>query len=332
MIGLRSLVYALSIAALSLTATAARATGLSVSTTTASQLGTVIAAPTGDTVFTIDASTGSVTRASGNGVRTTAGGTRSLVTIACGTDSTCSSEKVYVRVGNVGVTVNRGGALDNFTMAMNSGSKSSGPTGSNPVSFVLNPLGKNGTASFYVGMDATISGDDSGKSSGISASTFYVFVGFTNPPSSGSFGGVVDSVVYRPLSLSESGALNFGKVIRPGSGTGNVDVDADQGAYHLTGISVVPTSTPSRLVYSVTGEGARSIAISVPQSFALARTGGGASLTVTTSSNAGGTATLSGSSGSAGAYTFGVGGSLNVANTTPLGVYTGTVVISVSYN
>jgi hypothetical protein len=332
MAGPRSLVFAVSVLALSLAATAARANGLSVSTITPIELGTVIAAPTGATVFSIDESTGTVTRISGSGVRTTSGSTRSLVTIACGTDSTCGNDKVYVRVGSVGVNVNRGGDLTNFTMAMHSGKKSSGPSGSNPVSFVLDPIGKNDTASFYVGMDFPITGDDSGKSSGVSASSFYVYVGFSNPPSSGSFGGVADAVVYRPLSLSESGALNFGKVIRPASGTGNVAVDADQGAYHLTGIGVVPSSVPSRLVYNVAGEGARSISISIPATFALARTGGGASLTVTTSSNAGGAATLSGSSGSAGTYSFGVGGSINVSNTTALGVYTGTVAISVAYN
>jgi hypothetical protein len=329
MTGPRLLFYAASVGALSLAATSAWATGLTVTSITPLELGTVIAAPTSPTVFSVS-NTGTVTRASGTGVRTTSGIARSLVTITCGTDSTCT-DKVYVKVGNVGVYINRGSTLSNFNMSMSSGSLSAGPTGASPISFTLNALGKNGSASFYVGMDFPILGDDSGKSSGISSSSFYVYVGFSPSPSSGSLGGVADAVVYRPLSLSQSGQLNFGTIIRPSSGTGDVDVDADNGAYHLSGISVLPSSVPSRPLYTISGEGGRSVSISIPNSFAITRAAGG-SLTVTTSSNAGGTETLSGSSGSVGSYSFGVGGSVNVSNTTLTGVYTGTFTVSVSYN
>lgn len=303
--------------------------GPSVSSIGSLALGNVVAATSGVTVFFVDETSGNVSVTSGSGVRTTSGSARALVTLACGTDSKCSTNNVAVKVGSINLTTGRGQALSNLDIQINSGALSgSTPSRGNPINFTLQPIGRNGTASFYVGGNVPIAGDDSGLATGSATAAFYVYVAYAGTtPSSGSTGGLATATVTRGLGLSSSGTLNFGTLIKPTSGTGTADVDPDQGAYHNTNIIATPSSTPSRVVFTATGQPSTAISVNVPHDFYIS-TPGGAKLDVTLSSNAGSSETLN----SAGSYTFGVGGSINVSSTTLSGVYSGAFVVSVCYN
>lgn len=314
-------------------ATMAHAADVTVPTITTMDIGNVISAPSGVTVFRV-APTGGVGVISGQGIRTSTGSVLSLVTLQCDSSDSCKNNNVKVRVGSIPVTVGRAGPLSNFTMAMNTGSLVAGTlTGTNPIDFTVRSLGKNGTASFYVGADFPIGGNDSAGASGVAGTSYYVYVSFSGAPSQGSTGGTAAALVTRALGLTGTGALNFGWIVRPpvGGATGNVAIDSDNDGLagrHLSGLFAFNTPIPSRVVMTATGDPGRSICISIPHSIPVTLSGASDTLTVTMSSNAGSTETLN----SSGSYSFGIGGSINVSPTTPTGLYTGTFTVSVAYN
>lgn len=314
-------------------ASAAHATtnGLSVTVTTPANVGNVTAANSGNTVFRIEETNGSVSVVSGSGIRTGSGSARALVTISCDSLSSCDSSNVRVRVGPIAAYINRGRGITNFTAAMSTASYVSGTlSASNPLDFTIGHIGKNNSVSFWVGMDFPIAGDDSGSASGVSSSSFYAYAAFgSSTPTSGSNGGYASATVTQGLALTSSGALNFGTLIRPTSGSGTAVIGADDGNYYNSNIFALPRSgAPSRVLFSATGEPSKAISISIPAHFDLVRSGGGSTLDVAVSSNAGSSGTLN----SSGTYTFGVGGSINVSTSTLTGVYTGSFVVSVAYN
>jgi hypothetical protein len=296
-------------------------------------IGAVISAPTGVTVFRA-APGGGVTVFSGGGIRTASGSVLALVTIKCDTDTTCVNDDIKVSVGPIAAVTGRAGALTNFTIAMHTGLMSGSTSGTSPVTFTIKKLGSNGTASFYVGADFPIGGNDSSGASGAAATGYYAYVA-TSPstPTVGSTGGTATAVVTRALGLTGTGALNFGWIAAPTAtgATGNVAIDADNDGLagrHLTNLYGFATPVPSRVVMTASGDPGRQISISIPTSIVLTRSGGSDTLQVTMSSNAGSTANLN----TAGIYSFGIGGSMNVSHTTPTGLYNGTFLVSVAYN
>jgi hypothetical protein len=294
-------------------------------------LGNVVSAPTGDTVFTVAASTGNVTRLSGTGVRLTTGTTRATVTIACGNQNACNSTNVAVRIGSVGTPTGRAGALTAFTVSAGTATIVTAPSGSNPINLTLGPIGRSLTKTIFVGANFPINGDNSGKATGNAASGFFVFVAPAGTtPTAGSTAGSAIARVYRPISASLTSNLSFGRIVRPAAGTGTVTVNATTGARTLTVGTGLNTPSATRAVYSVTGEGGQAFSISVPATFGMTATGG--SLTVTTSTTASGSQVLSSALGSAGTYSFGVGGSFPLASTTVTGAYSGTFNVTVQYN
>lgn len=302
--------------------------GVSVGFNNTPLLGSVIADADQTTVFRIDDATGLVSVVSGQGVRTSTNSARALVTLSCGSSSSCSSQDVTVKVGPISGTLGRGLALTNFSATMNTAQLRTGSlSGANPLTFRIKPIGKSNSVNFYLGMDFPIAADNSGKPSGISTSNFYVYADFgTSTPNDGSTGTAL-ATVSRALGLSSSGTLNFGKLLRPLTGTGTAVVDSDQGQYHNNNIISLPGSTPSRVVFTAVGDPNKTISISIPHDFPLKRSTG-ETLTVTVSSNAGSSGNLNNS----GSYTFGVGGSINVSTTTLTGVYNGSFAVSISYN
>ena len=320
---------------LTLTAQAAGAQTFSVSSISAStpNLGSVVSAVAGDTVFTISASSGSVTRASGLGVRIGSTTTRALVTVACGNQGPCNNTSARIRIGNVGSPTKRARALTHFTVAAGTAVIASGPTGSNPIDFVIGPIGKNSSKTFYVGADFPIAGEDSGLATGSASSGFYVYIA-PNPtvPTSGSNSGMAIATVYRPISVSKQSDLVFGAIVRPPTLSGSVTISAASGARTVSGGVVgLNVPTPTRAAFQVLGEGGRAISISVPATFVMS-TSGGKTLTVTTSSTASGAQMLSGTLGSSGTLSFGVGGSIPIATATTTGAYSGVFDVTVVYN
>ena len=132
----------------------------------------------------------------------------------------------------------------------------------------------------------------------------------------------------QPISITKSTDLGFGSIIRPAAGSATVTV-SNAGVRTIVGSVAANATGVSRALFNVFGEGASVFSISVPGSFSM--TSGAQSLVVTTNSAAS-SLTLSGSAGSQGSNSFGVGGSFVLSSTTSTGAYTGNFVVTVSYN
>lgn len=289
-------------------------------------LGSVASASTGDTVFTIAASSGVVTKASGAGARISTGTARATVTVTCGNQSACNGANVDVKIGAVGSPTNRARALTNFNVAMGTASLMGSVSGTSPITFRIGPIGQNSSKSFFLGANFPIAGDDSGKATGAATSGFYVFVAKANTtPITGSSAGLATATVYKKLSLSKTSDLSFGRIIRPLSGSGTVTLNANTGARTVTGGVALGTPAPTRASYTATGEANKQISVSVPATFGM--TGPG-TITVTTSNDTLGLIALS----SGGTFTFNVGGSFPISSATANGAYSGTFLVQVDYN
>ena len=140
------------------------------------------------------------------------------------------------------------------------------------------------------------------------------------------------ATIIRPITLSKTSDIAFGKVVRPSTGTSTVAIDAASGTRSISGgDGVLLSSTATRAAYSVGGEGGQSFSISVPSSFSMAHGGGGSAISVALTGTAT-SGTLSGSLGADGSSSFGVGGSFDVSSTTATGSYSGTFTVTVQYN
>lgn len=295
-------------------------------------LGNVVSAATGTTIFRIASSSGAVTRVSGTGVRLSTTTTRALVTVACNSTA-CKNNALNIRVGSIGSPVGRAAALTNFTITAGTATITVLPTGTNPVSFTILGLSSGGTATFWVGADFPIQADNSGAATGTASSGFYVYVAVApSTPTTGSTAGLAVAKVFRPISIAQSTALAFGKIVRPSSGSGTVSIAAATGVRSLTGTgaSGLSSPVPTRATYTVSGEGGQAFSLTVPASFQM--TGPGTPLTVTLSSTASGAKTLSSVVGSAGTLAFSVGGSFPITSTTVSGAYQGSYAVTVQYN
>lgn len=317
-----------------LTAGPAAAATYTVNIGNSMDLGDIIAGSTGDTVFRISSSTGAVTVASGGGQRITAGTVRSMVTITCrpsrGVDNTCTTQNVPIRAGVLGVVTGRSRTLTNFTVSMGTATLVGAPSGTSPLNFTLAPPGNNTPQTFYIGVDAPIAGDDSGLPSGWGDAAFYVYALDGQGAEMAGDTDKVGATVRRALAVAKITDLDFGRIQIPSSGTSLVTLDPATGARTIGGSGVgYPTPAPTRGVFNVTGEGGQQISVSVPASVTLS---GPASLSVTVTSSLPNPMKLSGNSGSAGSYTFNIGGSFTISPSTPPGSYSGVLVVSVDYN
>ena len=150
-------------------------------------------------------------------------------------------------------------------------------------------------------------------------------------PTAGSTGLAVASVL-RGIAVSVGNELVFGSVLRPLSGTGSVSLDPSGQRTFSNGAIGLAIPTPHAASFTVTGEGGQLISVGIPPTFEMTRSNGSETLTVTTSSNVGASPTLSNDLGKGGTYTFNVGGSFPLDSGVPLGLYTGTLSVTVQYN
>jgi hypothetical protein len=190
-----------------------------------------------------------------------------------------------------------------------------------------------GTATFWVGADFPIRGNDSAAATGAASSGFYVYVALSpNTPTAGSTSGLAVARVLRPINVANATGLAFGTIVRPSAGAGSVSVNAATGQRTIAGTGSIGAGspTPTRATYVVTGEGGQAFSLDVPQSFQM--TGPGSPLTVHLTPTASGAQTLSSALGSAGSFSFGVGGSFSTAATTAIGAYQGSYTVTVQYN
>lgn len=322
------------------TASAASAVAETYSVTAVAQadLGNIVSAATGDTIFTAAADTGAVTK-TGNGVRLSTGLVRGLITIHCSNSSTggsgsCGTTRQFdVRIVPASAT-GRTQAFTAFSAAVGTPSTAlvSGPTLSGTtLTFRASGMAVGSTRTFYVGFTVPVGAENSGLASGSATAGYTVQVkqSAVSTYATGVTGALV-AKVFRPIAISKASDLSFGRVVRPQIGSATVSVDATTGARTTTAGALVSTPSPSRAGFTVTGEGAQTVSVAVPTSFSMVN--GANTLTVTTSTTASGTPALSGVLGSSGSYGFGVGGSVNVTSTTPPGAYTGAFAVTAQYN
>jgi len=326
---LRSLAAAL----LAVLSTQVAAQTYSVSTAT-TDLGNVAAAATGTTVFTVDPSTGVVTKAAGNGARLAGSTARALVTISCGNQNACNNDTPKIIISQTGTPSGRANALTSFTLST-TGATATMPTppdAGNTITATLGPIGKNQSDTIYVGFDTTYSGDNSAAATGVANASFLVTVTTKKGGGAVSATGLVTADVFRTLTITSGTPLSFGRISRPRSGSGAVSLVAGSASVVATGIGVAATSSPvpTSATLTASGEGGQALTITVPSSFTM--TNGANSLVVTTNATNVGAQTLSGSIGAAGTRLVTVGGAFPLTSTTALGGYTGQFTVTFQYN
>lgn len=297
-------------------------------------LGSVVAATSGDTTFRISPSTGAVTIQSGAGRRISTASARSQVTLSCrparGGDLSCQTNNVSIRVGAIGSLVGRARALGTFTVAMGSATVVGAPTGTNPIAFQLQPLGDNTPRTFFVGSDFPVAGDDSGLPTGQGQNSFYVSIVDGNglTLSSDTDNGLLQG--YRALAIAKTADLSFGRIQIPTSGASTVSLDPATGVRSVSGTAFgYPTPAPTRAAFSITGEGGQQVSLTIPSTFNLT---GPSSLIVNVTDTAPNAPSLTGTIGSAGSYNFTIGGDFAISSATPTGAYAGVLTVSLDYN
>ncbi|THD65402.1 DUF4402 domain-containing protein [Phenylobacterium sp.] len=296
-------------------------------------LGVVTSAASGDTVFRVDPSTGAVTSISGSATRSSSASTHAVVTISCTPAVTGDCAKnVTVALASAGAPSGRARALTRiaFTMGTAVLAGGPGPPGGSAASFTIAPIGPNSSKTFFVGADMGVAGDDSGLPTGLAEADFSVNMTEATTNVTSSATGRFLATIIRSIAISKLSDLVFGRVATPPTGSGTVVIDPSTGARSSSnGVATFASPVPSRAAFNVSGEGGQAFSVTVPASFVMS---GPQSMTVTTSSSVTGTPLLSGSLGSAGSFTFGVGGSAPISSTTPNGDYSGSFTVTVAYN
>jgi hypothetical protein len=291
-----------------------------------------VATPAAGANFNINSNGGAVTPGAG-AMRLTTGAYLTTVTVTCTTNA-CKSSLVNVKIQAAGTLTGRAGALTTFNVTTGTAALNAGGTtvsGSAPLSFTLNSLGKNAPKTFFLGADFPIAGTGT---AGDAKSPFTVAVASSPSTPSGGTAGNMEANVYPGITISGTSPMKFGGVAKSASGSGTIAMDVS-GNVTVTGsgLSEMPTTSfpQSAAGFSVSGENSGAITISVPASFTMTSPASGSTaLTVTTlTSFASGPAPVLNATG---AYSFTVGGSIPIAAGTVLGAYTGSLSVTASYN
>lgn len=135
------------------------------------------------------------------------------------------------------------------------------------------------------------------------------------------------TTIAAPITLTQHSTLRFGSLVRPTSSSSTVTVATDTCATALsgTGNAALISSTSGCATYTVGGESGQSFNVSTDPSFAMTRSGGSETITVTLSKSEA-TGTIGQTSAD-----FNVGGSFAVDTTTVAGAYTGTFAVTATY-
>lgn len=291
-------------------------------------LGSVASAASGDTVFAIS-STGAITKSSGNGARVSTTTSVASFTVTCNNNSACDSRQLSGTISNVG-TSGRAGSLT-FTDIV--GTNVTNESGTNPRTFRLPAIGRSSSKTFQIAMTFPIKGDSSGAATGTANASFQIALSpYNGSGNSVSDTGTATATVLRSISLDKTADLAFGRIVRPISGSSTITVSATTGLRSISGSAAgLPTPSTSRAAYAVTGEGGRTLSISIPATVTMTRTGGSDTLSITTT-NTLSSPKLSSILGNAGSYNFWVGGSFPITSTTTPGAYSGVFTVSAAYN
>lgn len=293
-------------------------------------IGSVVSASAGDTVFQINPASGLVTVQSGFGRRITNSSVRVTVTVSCKPSPSnlvnCQATNIPIQIGAIGANSGRARALTNFTVAMGTAVLVTPPSGTNPITFQIGPVGPNQSKTFFIGADFPVAGNDTALPSGAGANGFYANI-------TGTVVGDTDKGrvnAFRALAITKLSDLNFGTIQLPSTGVSTVTLNPANGRRTITGNAAgFPTPAPTIAAFAVSGEGGQTFSLSIPTTTNVV---GPATLAVALIHTAAAAPTLSGALGAGGIYPFSVGGSLSLTPTTPTGAYSGVFVISLDYN
>lgn len=132
--------------------------------------------------------------------------------------------------------------------------------------------------------------------------------------------------IYTPITLSASQDLDLGTIVLSGTGPYTDTISISRSGVFNCGTNVTCSGTTQEAVYDATGTRDQTLTISVASTLDLVnQTQASPDLTLTVDAPA--TVALN----SSGAASFGIGGSIQVSDTTVDGVYTGTFAVSADY-
>ena len=310
--------------------TPAHAQSLTINISGGVDLGRVSAKSGSSSTFVISpagAVTAPTTSGSNYTRRVTAGNvSMPVVTIRCtdGTDppKKCADKPIYVTFRGLSAS-GPAVAPTAFTVSSTAG-VISGPSGSSTVTYKLSPLTSGVSRSFTLGMSV---GVKSSATLGAGTFSFSGAVGLNTPATSPSATGTGMVYGMRPLSMTKSSALDFGRVVKPRTGNSELIVSLGNARTLSGGDAVLLGTAFTRASYTVTGESGQVISISAPPFNMTNGKGGSVAVTPILPT---GVATLAG--GTAGTYSFNLGGKFTMTPTTPSGAYSGSFTTTVAYN
>ena len=151
------------------------------------------------------------------------------------------------------------------------------------------------------------------------------------PALAASANGTATVTILRHITVTKNSDLQFGTVVEPSSGSATVTIDTAGTRTTTLDVGGAPFAVSD---FTVAGEGASPVMVSVPATFTITNQTTTGTLTVTTTGNTlnTGSQTLSGTFGSPGVLDVKVGGQITVQSTTNSGLYSGTFAVTASYN
>jgi hypothetical protein len=138
------------------------------------------------------------------------------------------------------------------------------------------------------------------------------------------------TTIMAPISIAKVKDMNFGKVIKPSNTTPTVySLDATTGTRSVAGGDgvLLGGTAGSQAQFTVTGEGAAAITVTVPAAFTMSGTG---APTITTSGTP--PTVISGAAGATGTATVNVGAAMSLTSASATGSFSGTLQVTAAYN
>lgn len=316
--------------AMALLAGGASAERYSVLSVTTPAFGTLVSGFTGTTTFL---NNGIVSKQSGNGSVYAGPVVRSVVTIRCtnGKGGNCVDGVALVKIFATGVNTGRAQTISQFTAVGGTATIGSGTSsGAGPLLFQIpNWVASNSDRSFFLDITLPITGDDVGGATGAATSQFTVLAG--DDPVTPTLGITLDATatVRRAMHVTEISSLSFGTLVRAGSGSGTVAIDATTGARTTGGANppiIVSGPTFSNGNYTLIGEPGTAFTITISAPTTLASGANTVPLTLTSTISGSQTMPVGGS------LALGVGASATVSGTQVSATYSATYSVTITYN
>ncbi len=149
------------------------------------------------------------------------------------------------------------------------------------------------------------------------------------PVIAATFNSPAQSTIIQPVTIAKTADLQFGRVIT-NTAANRVTISQTTGARTASlGVTTLAPGAPfSRATFTIAGAPGLTTTITLPATVTLTRSGGGATMTVTTFRR---TPTGNPVIPATGSYTLNIGARLNVAANQAVGNYTGSFAITTNY-